>query len=158
MTSNVGARLITEKQTNLGFFGGEQQADNDNAKIREAVLGELKKLFKPEFLNRVDDTIVFNKLTEKDIQAIAKNLLKSLEKRLNDLDIKAEFDDSAVEAVAKAGFDEIYGARPLKRAIQSNIEDAISEKMLDGSIKSGDIVTCRYENGEYQFDVAEGIQ
>ena len=158
MTSNVGARLITEKQANLGFFGGEQQADNDNAKIREAVLGELKKLFKPEFLNRVDDTIVFNKLTEKDIQAIAKNLLKSLEKRLNDLDIKAEFDDSAVEAVAKAGFDEIYGARPLKRAIQSNIEDAISEKMLDGSIKSGDIVTCRYENGEYQFDVAEGIQ
>ena len=158
MTSNVGARLITEKQTNLGFFGGEQQADNDNAKIREAVLGELKKLFKPEFLNRVDDTIVFNKLTSEDIQAIAKNLLKNLEKRLNDLDIKAEFDDSAVEAVAKAGFDEIYGARPLKRAIQSNIEDAISEKMLDGSIKSGDIVTCRYENGEYQFDVAEGIQ
>ena len=158
MTSNVGARLITEKQTNLGFFGGEEKADNDNAKIREAVLGELKKLFKPEFLNRVDDTIVFNKLTEEDIQAIAKNLLKNLEKRLNDLDIKAEFDDSAIEAVAKAGFDEIYGARPLKRAIQSNIEDAISEKMLDGSIKSGDIVTCRYENGEYKFDIAEGIQ
>ena len=134
MTSNVGARLITEKQTSLGFFGGEQQADNDNAKIREAVLGELKKLFKPEFLNRVDDTIVFNKLTSEDIQAIAKNLLKNLKKRLNDLDIKAEFDDSAVEAVAKAGFDEIYGARPLKRAIQSNIEDAISEKMLDGSL------------------------
>ena len=74
------------------------------------------------------------------------------------LDIKAEFDDSAIEAVAKAGFDEIYGARPLKRAIQSNIEDAISEKMLDGSIKSGDIVTCRYENGDYQFDISEGIQ
>ena len=158
MTSNVGARLITEKQSSLGFFGGEEKADNDNAKIREAVLGELKKLFKPEFLNRVDDTIVFNKLTENDIQAIAKNLLKNLKKRLNDLDIKAEFDDSAVEAVAKAGFDEIYGARPLKRAIQSNIEDAISEKMLDGSIKSGDIVTCRYENGDYQFDISEGIQ
>ena len=158
MTSNVGARLITEKQASLGFFGGEQQAQNDSAKIRESVLGELKKLFKPEFLNRVDDTIVFNKLTEKDIQAIAKNLLKNLEKRLNDLDIKAEFDDSAVEAVAKAGFDELYGARPLKRAIQSNIEDAISEKMLDGSIKSGDIVKCRYENGEYQFDVGEAVQ
>ena len=77
---------------------------------------------------------------------------------MNDLDIKAEFDDSAVEAVAKAGFDELYGARPLKRAIQSNIEDAISEKMLDGSIKSGDIVKCRYENGEYQFDVGEAVQ
>ena len=158
MTSNVGARLITEKQTNLGFFGGEEKSENDNAKIREAVLGELKKLFKPEFLNRVDDTIVFNKLTSEDIQKIARNLLKNLEKRLNDLDIKAEFDDSAVEAVAKAGFDELYGARPLKRAIQSDIEDAISEKMLDGSIKSGDIVVCKYEDGKYKFDISEVIE
>ena len=153
MTSNVGARLITEKQTNLGFFGGEVSSDNDNSKIREAVLGELKKLFKPEFLNRVDDTIVFNKLTGEDIQAIARNLLKNLEKRLSDLDIKAEFKDEAVEAVAKAGFDDVYGARPLKRAIQSHIEDAISEKMLDGSIKSGDTVICDYKDGKYTFEV-----
>ena len=153
MTSNVGARLITEKQTNLGFFGGESSTDNDDSKIREAVLGELKKLFKPEFLNRVDDTIVFNKLTSEDIQAIAKNLLKNLAKRLSDLDIKAEFNDEAVKAVAKAGFDEVYGARPLKRAIQSHIEDAISEKMLDGSIKSGDTVICSYKDGKYTFEV-----
>ena len=153
MTSNVGARLITEKQTNLGFFGGEVANQNDDSKIREAVLGELKKLFKPEFLNRVDDTIVFNKLTSEDIQAIAKNLLKNLAKRLSELDIKAEFNDEAVEAVAKAGFDEVYGARPLKRAIQSHIEDAISEKMLDGSIKSGDTVICGYKDGKYTFEV-----
>ena len=153
MTSNVGARLITEKQTNLGFFGGEVANQNDDSKIREAVLGELKKLFKPEFLNRVDDTIVFNKLTSEDIQAIAKNLLKNLAKRLSELDIKAEFNDEAVEAVAKAGFDEVYGARPLKRAIQSHIEDAISEKMLDGSIKSGDTVICSYKDGKYTFEV-----
>ncbi len=153
MTSNVGARLITEKQTNLGFFGGEVSNQNDDSKIREAVLGELKKLFKPEFLNRVDDTIVFNKLTSEDIQAIAKNLLKNLAKRLSELDIKAEFNDEAVEAVAKAGFDEVYGARPLKRAIQSHIEDAISEKMLDGSIKSGDTVICGYKDGKYTFEV-----
>ena len=160
MTSNVGARYITQQNSKeLGFaFSEENSNNNDFEKIKETVMNELKNTFRPEFLNRVDDTIVFNKLTSEDIQAIAKNLLKNLEKRLNDLDIKAEFDDSAIEAVAKAGFDEIYGARPLKRAIQSNIEDAISEKMLDGSIKSGDIVTCRYENGEYQFDVAEGIQ
>ena len=153
MTSNVGARLITEKQTNLGFFGGEVANQNDDSKIREAFLGELKKLFKPEFLNRVDDTIVFNKLTSEDIQAIAKNLLKNLAKRLSELDIKAEFNDEAVEAVAKAGFDEVYGARPLKRAIQSHIEDAISEKMLDGSIKSGDTVICGYKDGKYTFEV-----
>ena len=116
-------------------------------------MGELKKLFKPEFLNRVDDTIVFNKLTSEDIQAIAKNLLKNLAKRLSELDIKAEFNDEAVEAVAKAGFDEVYGARPLKRAIQSHIEDAISEKMLDGSIKSGDTVICGYKDGKYTFEV-----
>lgn len=155
MTSNVGARLITEKQTNLGFFGGEEQADNDTAKIREAVLGELKKLFKPEFLNRVDDTIVFNKLTSEDIQKIAANLLKGLEKRLNELDIKAEFKPEAIKAVADAGFDELYGARPLKRAIQSHIEDAVSEKMLDGSIKSGDTVICDYKDGKYTFELLE---
>ncbi len=153
MTSNVGARLITEHQTSVGFFGGEVSTGNDDSKIRESVLGELKKLFKPEFLNRVDDTIVFNKLTSEDIQAIAKNLLKNLEKRLSDLDIRAEFRQEAVEAVAKAGFDEVYGARPLKRAIQSHIEDAISEKMLDGSIKSGDTVICDYKDGKYTFEV-----
>ncbi len=157
MTSNVGARLITEKQTNLGFFGGEESSANDTAKIREAVLGELKKLFKPEFLNRVDDTIVFNKLTNEDIQEIAKNLLGNLEKRLNELDIQAEFRPEAIKAVADAGFDELYGARPLKRAIQSHIEDAISEKMLDGSIKSGDTVICDCKDGRYTFEVAEAF-
>ncbi len=154
MTSNVGARLITEKQRNLGFFGGEETA-NDDAKVREAVLGELKKLFKPEFLNRVDDTIVFHKLTSEDIQKIAANLLKGLEKRLAELDIKAQFTPEAVKAVAEAGFDELYGARPLKRAIQSHMEDAISEKMLDGSVKSGDTILCDYKDGSYTFTVSE---
>ena len=151
MTSNVGARLITEKQQALGFFGGEETPKNDNESIRELVLAELKKVFKPEFLNRVDDTIVFHKLTSEDIAKIAANLLKSLQSRLKDLDIDTTFTDTAVQAVAKAGFDEVYGARPLRRAIQSHIEDAISEKILDGSIKNGDHIICDYQDGKYTF-------
>lgn len=152
MTSNVGARLITEKQKNLGFFGGEEKAENDNAKIKESVMSELKQVFKPEFLNRVDDIIVFNKLTSEDIQNIAANLLETLQKRLADLDIDAEFTPEAVKAVAEAGFDDIYGARPLKRAIQSKIEDAVSEKLLDGSIKSGKKIKCDFKDGEFFFE------
>ena len=151
MTSNVGARLITEKQSSLGFFGGEDSPQNDDTKIREAVLSELKKVFKPEFLNRVDDTIVFHKLTTEDIAKIAANLLTSLQLRLKDLDIEATFTEAAVKAVAEAGFDEVYGARPLKRAIQSHIEDAISEKILDGSIQKGDRIVGDYQEGHYTF-------
>jgi ATP-dependent Clp protease ATP-binding subunit ClpC len=153
MTSNVGARLITEKQASLGFFGGEEKAQQDDEKIREAVLAELKKVFKPEFLNRVDDTIVFHKLTEEDICRIAENLLAALKQRLKELDIEAEFTPEAVKAVAKAGYDEIYGARPLKRAIQTKIEDPISEKLLDGTVQSGNKLTCDYADGKFTFSV-----
>lgn len=155
MTSNVGARLITEKQSSLGFFGGEENDGTDDNKIREAVLSELKKVFKPEFLNRIDDTIVFNKLTQDDICRIAGNLLEQLRTRLKDLDIDAEFTDEAVRAVADAGFDELYGARPLKRAIQSRIEDAISEKLLDGSVKAGGKLRCDFADGSFIFKEAD---
>ncbi len=153
MTSNVGARLITEKQQSLGFFGGDESEKNkDNTKIKEAVLGEMKKLFKPEFLNRVDDIIVFSKLTNDDIRNIAVRLMKGLVERLKEMDIEIEFTDGAITAVADAGFDEVYGARPLKRAIQSKIEDTISEKMLDGSIKSGSKVKCDFKDGKFIFN------
>ncbi len=151
MTSNVGARLITEKQKSMGFFGGETSAEKDDADIREAVMGELRQLFKPEFLNRVDDIIVFRKLTEGDIGKIARNLLAGLKQRLAELDIEADFSDEAVAAVAKAGYDDIYGARPLKRAIQTHIEDAVSEKILDGTVHSGDKILCTYEDEHYVF-------
>ena len=152
MTSNVGARQITEKQKNLGFFGGDETAITDNESIRETVISELKQVFKPEFLNRVDDIIVFNKLTTENIRTIASNLLVSLENRLEDIGIKAEFTDEAISALAEAGFDDTYGARPLKRAIQTNIEDAVSEKMLEGSFKSGDTIKCDYKDGSFTFD------
>lgn len=149
MTSNVGARLITENQTNLGFFGGDDTEKPKNDQIKEKVLSELKNVFKPEFLNRVDDIIVFNRLNKDDICKIAGNLLNILRKRLEDIGITAEFTDEAVKAVADAGFDEVYGARPLKRAIQSKIEDAVSEKMLEGTVKAGEKLKCDFKDGSF---------
>lgn len=153
MTSNIGARLITERRKDLGFTGGEQ-SNADAEKIKELVLAELKNVFRPEFLNRVDDTIVFNKLTEEDIEKIAVNLLKGLTNRLKGMDIDITFDESAIKELAKSGFDDVYGARPLKRAITSKVEDSLSEKMLDGSVKNGDSIVCRFD-GEFKFEKAD---
>ena len=152
MTSNIGARLITEKKVNFGF--GDFKDNEENKNIKETVLAELKNTFRPEFLNRVDDIIVFNKLTKDEIKQIAKNMLNNLSKRLEDLNITVSFDDEVVEKISEKGFDDIYGARPLRRTIQTDIEDALSEKILDGSIKNGDKVKCRLnkENDEYIFE------
>jgi len=152
MTSNIGARLITEKKVNFGF--GDFKDNEENKNIKETVLAELKNTFRPEFLNRVDDIIVFNKLTKDEIKQIAKNMLNNLSMRLEDLNITVSFDDEVVEKISEKGFDDIYGARPLRRTIQTDIEDALSEKILDGSIKNGDKVKCRLnkENDEYIFE------
>lgn len=154
MTSNVGARLITDnKPASLGF-GSEDgnEEERDFEKTKELVMGEMKNLFRPEFLNRVDDIIVFHKLTSADIREIAVRLLNSLKKRLADLSITVTFTDAAIDAVAEAGFDPVYGARPLKRAIQSKIEDALSECMLDGTVKAGKTVVCDYRDDKFTFD------
>ncbi len=148
MTSNVGARLITEKQNSLGFTT-EKEKVQENTK--ELVLGELKNVFRPEFLNRVDDIIVFNKLSQNEIKQIATKMLDTLAKRLTKLNISITFTDEAVTAIADKGFDESYGARPLRRAIQSRIEDTLSEKMLDGSVKENSAIVCDYKDGEFVF-------
>ncbi len=146
MTSNVGARLINEEKATFGFVANSD--DRTDEKIKEAVMGELKNTFRPEFLNRIDDIIVFNRLTEDDIRNIAKNLLKDLQKRMNNIEISMTFQDSVIDFVAKAGYDKIYGARPLKRTIQSKIEDVLSEKILEKSIEKGKSYTCSCdENG-----------
>ena len=151
MTSNIGARLITEKKASFGFSAAENNAEQDYATIKGLVISELKKTFKPEFLNRVDDTVVFHKLNKADIKQISENLLKKLVDRLNAMEIEISFDDSAVTAVSEAGFDDVYGARPLRREIQNSIEDLISEKILDGSIKKGDKLVCSFLDGKYVF-------
>lgn len=152
MTSNVGARLITEKQKALGFKTDEEEKEQDSKDIKELVMGELRNVFRPEFLNRVDDIIVFNKLTQNEIKQIASKMLDTLAKRLEKLDIRITFTDEAVTAIADKGFDENYGARPLRRAIQSEIEDALSEKMLEGSIKENSDVVCSYSDGKFTFE------
>ena len=124
MTSNVGARLITEKQSSLGFNSENENAEESEKKdIKELVTGELRKVFRPEFLNRVDDIIVFNKLNKDEIKQIAVKMLKTLENRLDKMNIKISFTDNAISEIADKGFDENYGARPLRRAIQNEIED-----------------------------------
>ena len=154
MTSNIGARLITD-QKSLGFGAAGENAsateEEDRRRIRDNVMGELKKAFRPEFLNRVDDIIVFDRLTQENIEEIARRMMKTLGKRLEDLSMSLCVSDAAVAAVAKAGFDPVYGARPLRRAIQSQIEDVLAEKMLEGSFKAGDTVCVDYADGAFTF-------
>ena len=150
MTSNVGARMITDKQKSLGF--AQEHKSQKQEDIRSLVMGELKKVFRPEFLNRVDDIIVFNKLTQDEIKRIAGKMLETLSKRLAAMDITITFTDAAVTAIADKGFDDSYGARPLRRAIQSEIEDVLSEKLLDGEIKANSAVTCDYQDGKFVFN------
>lgn len=151
MTSNVGARLITDKQTAFGFADSSEEGERNDAKIKEAVMGELRNTFRPEFLNRVDDIIVFHRLTKPQIKEIASRLLGNLQKRIESMDIHVSFTDDAVEKIADAGFDEVYGARPLKRAIQSRIEDTLSEAMLRGEVKAQHSYTCRVAGDGFVF-------
>ena len=155
MTSNVGARLITEKQSSLGFNSENENAEESEKKdIKELVTGELRKVFRPEFLNRVDDIIVFNKLNKDEIKQIAVKMLKTLENRLDKMNIKISFTDNAISKIADKGFDENYGARPLRRAIQNEIEDPLSEQMLEGKVKDGAVVTCDFADGQFTFTTA----
>ena len=105
-------------------------------------------------MNRVDDIIVFNKLNKDEIKQIAVKMLKTLENRLDKMNIKISFTDNAVSEIADKGFDENYGARPLRRAIQNEIEDPLSEQMLEGKVKGGAVVTCDFADGQFTFTTA----
>ena len=150
MTSNVGAKLITDKQSSMGFANGSTSMSFE--KIREAVMGELKKTFRPEFINRIDDIIVFSRLSKEDIRQIAKKLLEDVRRRTAELDITISFTDEVADKIADAGFDEVYGARPLKRAVRSEIEDRLSELMLEDKIVSGKEYICTVRENEIVFE------
>lgn len=150
MTSNVGAKLITETKSDLGFSSGSAERSDD--KIRETVLGELKRTFRPEFLNRVDDIIVFHQLKKEEIKEIAVRMLNTLSERVKGMDITVTFDDGAAEKIADAGFDPVYGARPLRRAIQTEIEDKLSEEMLEGKVKAGESYICKAGEKGFVFE------
>ena len=147
MTSNVGARLITEKKT-LGFTSSSDESDpkKEYEKTKEEVMAELKKEFKPEFLNRIDDIIVFHKLQSEDVRKIVDLMVGKVEKLMAQREITLKVDDKAKDLVAKKGVDEAYGARPLNRAIQTMIEDKVAEAILDGKAKNNITVTA--ENDE----------
>ena len=140
MTSNVGARNIVAPKK-LGF--ASQTDEESNYKdMQKNVMDEVKKLFKPEFLNRIDETIVFHSLTKENIREIVGIMFAQLSKRMEkNLGIRIEMSEAAVDFIAKEGFDEVYGARPLRRAIQQKIEDQLAEHILDGRVKEGNLVT-----------------
>ena len=155
MTSNVGAKQIANSGGGaLGFAADSSQTRTDKS-IHDAVMAELKNVFRPEFLNRVDDIIVFRQLTKENIDEIARRMLSGLAKRVRELDFELEFSDGAVEAIGNAGFDPVYGARPLRRAIQQRIEDKLSEKLLEGVLETGKKYVCKYENDEFVFEKTE---
>ena len=154
MTSNIGARLITSENKALGF-GDKAEKEKGYDKIKEEVLGELKNVFRPELLNRIDEIIVFHQLEKPDIEKITSLMLNSLKERMAGLGIDIDFDESCVAHLAEAGFDINYGARPLRRAIQSQVEDLISDEMLSGNLKKGDKCTVKAVDGKLAVEVKE---
>ncbi len=157
MTSNVGARNITDKQTSLGFSDSESKNSGikDVEEIRALVMKDLKNTFRPEFLNRIDETIVFHQLSRENIKQIAAKMLAVLAKRLELIGIGLDYSDQALELLAEQGFDPVYGARPLRRTIQTVVEDTAAEKLLDGSLKAGDKAEAVVEDGKIVLLKAE---
>ena len=154
MTSNVGAKTI-KKQKTLGFGtpNEEDKEKDEYEKMKENIMSELKKQFRPEFINRIDDIIVFHSLNKDNISKIVKLMCKTLIARLEEMAIKLELDEEAIELIAKSGFDLEYGARPLKRSIQKELENELSELILQGTIKSGDTVEATVKEGKMAFEV-----
>ncbi len=147
MTSNVGADTI-KKGNSLGFNTGGTEKDYEDMKDR--VMAELKRSFRPEFLNRIDEVIVFHSLEEAHIQEIVSLMAEELRKRLKEQDIDFELTEKAKQYLAKEGYDPQYGARPLRRAIQKHIEDRLSEELLQGNINKGDTVLIDVKNGKLE--------
>ena len=150
MTSNVGAKNITAADTPLGFDGSGEAAKRTEeerfARIKDAVMAELRQTFRPEFLNRIDEIIVFHQLTEENIRSIARRMLDTIGSRMAAQGITLQADDDAVAALAKDGFDPRYGARPLRRTLQTEVEDVVAEQMLDSKLQSGDTAHVRLKD------------
>ena len=152
MTSNIGAKALTAAGAKLGFSSEERGSDPDAEtafqRARNTVMAELRQTFRPEFLNRIDDIIVFRALTQEDIQEVARRMLNTVSARMETMGIHLDASNEAVAELAKEGFDPKYGARPLRRAIQSKVEDAVAEKMLDGTFRTGDTARLTVEDNK----------
>jgi len=150
MTSNAGASALRPDAV-MGFATGNGNQEDKYESIKSRVMGELKRIFRPEFLNRVDDIIVFHPLESDEIKAIAKLMLKDLQKRIEDQEIKLEVNEDVYAFLSKEGFDPVYGARPLRRAILRLIEDPLSEALLERKYVSGDTVYTSIEDEKIVF-------
>jgi ATP-dependent Clp protease ATP-binding subunit ClpB len=140
MTSNLGSHKI------------QSMEDSDPALVKLAVMAEVRSHFRPEFINRIDEIVVFHALDEKNIGAIAKIQLAVLEQRLEKMDMSLQMTDAALQKIAEAGFDPVYGARPLKRAIQHQIENPLSKAILQGKFGPKDVIVVTVRNGELEFE------
>ena len=150
MTSNVGATFM--HRTTLGFGAADEESSYEQ--MKERILSDLKRTFRPEFLNRIDDIIVFHALGEEHIEQIVEIMLEEFNARLSEYDLKVDVSAEARAALVKEGFDPAFGARPLRRVIQKRLEDNISEEMLQGKIAPGDIIAVTMKEGCYQFKTA----
>lgn len=154
MTSNIGARLITDNKK-LGFAGvlsdEEKEEQKKYEEIKKEVLAELKKQFRPEFINRIDEIIVFHKLTDTEISSIIEIMLNEVQTRLQENNMEIKMDKSVKELIAKEGIDKAYGARPLRRTIQNFVEDKIAEAILDGEVKAGTKVKLVAKDGKVEI-------
>jgi len=153
MTSNVGTREI-KKNISIGF--SQREEDSDHNVMREKITQELKRLFNPEFLNRLDDYIFFRKLTKKEIVKIVDLLIEEIGLRLMERNITLELSDSAKEFIADQGYDPILGARPLKRALQKYIEDPLADEILKEKFADGSVIKIKMKNKkELTFQLVE---
>ena len=137
MTSNIGAKAITENRTPLGFASQNPLRERTDRDIRTMVLKDLRRTFRPEFLNRVDEIIVFHQLSRAVLRQIAQKLLDGVSERMGQAGVFLSVDDSALDALVQHGFDPLYGARPLRRAIRTAIEDPAAELLLSGALSEG---------------------
>ncbi|MCH4172223.1 MAG: ATP-dependent Clp protease ATP-binding subunit [Lactobacillus sp.] len=152
LTSNLGATALRDEKS-VGF--GAEKASQDYPAMRSRIMEEMKRFFRPEFLNRIDETVVFHPLDKDELRQIVKIMSKTVIKRLAEQEIKVKITNAALDAVAAAGFDPEYGARPIRRAIQTQIEDKVSESLLTGQIKSGDSITVGASKGKITVSVKE---
>lgn len=144
MTSNIGAKLISENKKAMGFTD-EAHERNSRERINKLVTDEVKNFFKPEFINRIDEMIIFTPLSQTEIREIAVRMLNEISQRCKSDNIDVTFNESVTDMLSEKGYDPVYGARPLRRVVTSEIEDALAEKYLKGEIKSGDKIKCSYE-------------
>jgi ATP-dependent Clp protease ATP-binding subunit ClpB len=146
MTSNLGSQMI------------QQMSGDDYQVVKLAVMAEVKNYFRPEFINRIDEVVVFHALDEKHIASIARIQLKGLEQRLVQMEMQLDITEAALAEIAKAGFDPVYGARPLKRAIQSELENPLAKEILSGRFGPKDTIRIDAQNGVFSFEKAAAQQ